>query len=369
MSKNRRRFINYILVLLISFLNIYSANGNYSIYDHTRIKNNSLSSASNFQSFKTGKTIENFVANLWFFTKEDLLSKVASINKNIETKQLTNEKDEYVSSILMHLENILIKSIYEQQYAREILINRWYSIRNNTVYFQEFEMPFADPETLIGLTSWYAKDKNNVYSYRTIIKDADTETFKIFEQYDPIEGKFVKKYMYAEDKNNIYFNEKIIDWADIETFKIIDWHYSQDKNNSYFQEKKIGNNFFVKLNENYTKDDSYVYYRDEKIEWADAITFKVIAKEYWQDKNRIYSFEKKLEIADKDSFEILDYGYAKDKNYIYNYGDIIYWAERETFKLIDNWYASDINFIYLFGIPLGGEKLDIFYDKYPKYKN
>lgn len=70
------------------------------------------------------------------------------------------------------------------------------------VYHETGKLPNADPASFVVLNSWFAKDKNNVYSSISgVIAGADPATFKIRE------GKCV---VCAEDKSGCYkYDERV----------------------------------------------------------------------------------------------------------------------------------------------------------------
>ena len=86
------------------------------------------------------------------------------------------------------------------------------------------------------------------------------------------------------------------------------------------------------LGDYYSINKGKVYYRDEKIENADIMSFKVLNEDYAKDKNHVYSGNEVIDpspllgkIKNPETFEFLPNGiiygtlYRKDKNRSYEY--------------------------------------------------
>ena len=122
-----------------------------------------------------------------------------------------------------------------------------------------------------------------------------------------------------------------------------------------------------KINENYYKDQNYVYYNYRVdmgssrscivetfylIENADPKTFEIYEKEnFSRDKNNVYYIGFPIKNADLKTFTPLSSYYAKDNARIFFKNCEIKDADLQTFKVIDGRYADsyaayDKNFIY-----------------------
>ena len=98
------------------------------------------------------------------------------------------------------------------------------------------------------------------------------------------------------------------------------------------------------LGDYYSINKGKVYYRDEKIENADIISFKVLNEDYAKDKNHIYRGSEAIDsslsgkIKDPETFEFLPNGiiyatlYGKDK---YN----VYYIENKMINCFDTYYS------------------------------
>ncbi len=67
----------------------------------------------------------------------------------------------------------------------------------------------------------YHKSGSEVYYTSRLLKDADSETFKILGS------------GYAKDNKNVYLNGKKLKGVDLKTFEILSFGYSKDNNNIY----------------------------------------------------------------------------------------------------------------------------------------
>lgn len=139
-----------------------------------------------------------------------------------------------LKTLKLRIQKLIRKKLFEKE---KTTLNENYAIDKNNVYsiiygkklvFEIIEN--ADPESfrlidfpkkINHLEKIYAKDKNNIYLYAEIIKDADLKTFK------PLNS------LYSKDKNSVFCYGKKID-ADPKTFKIEWYVYAKDKNNTYY---------------------------------------------------------------------------------------------------------------------------------------
>jgi Txe/YoeB family toxin of Txe-Axe toxin-antitoxin module len=79
---------------------------------------------------------------------------------------------------------------------------------SKTVFYKTYKLNKANPKSWkkIKENYYYSNDKNIIYYFNRIIKDADAETFEIIEK---IEELFEPPQL-AKDKNNYYRNDSII---------------------------------------------------------------------------------------------------------------------------------------------------------------
>ena len=139
------------------------------------------------------------------------------------------------------------------------------------------------------------------------------------------------------------------------------------------------------LGDYYSINKGKVYYRDEKIENADIMSFKVLNEDYAKDKNHIYRGSEVIDsslsgkIKDPETFEFLPNGiiygtlYGKDKYNVYyiknkmlNCFDSSYFIyevkriNKDKVEVLNNWFIKDDKNIYLEGEILEGVDYDTF---------
>lgn len=226
-----------------------------------------------------------------------------------------------------------------------------------------FVIDGADPETFEIISSdyldsslvfeknptlTYSRDKNHVYREGKLVEGVDPDTLTII-------GKG-----YVKDKNSVFCQGKKIEGSDPDSFEFLENGYARDKNFVYLYSlcKPIGGSdgaTFEILSDDYAKDSINVYYKKNKLEGADAKTFKLVfgnSSGYSIDQNTAYYEGKRMEGTDPGTFEQIKEGsgYVKDKNFVYSY----YLAEKlpnidaKTFEHISSSYFKDKNSVYLY---------------------
>ena len=139
------------------------------------------------------------------------------------------------------------------------------------------------------------------------------------------------------------------------------------------------------LGDYYSINKGKVYYRDEKIENADIMSFKVLNEDYAKDKNHIYRGSEAIDsslsgkIKDPETFEFLPNGiiygilYGKDKYNVYyiknkmlNCFDSSYFIyevkriNKDKVEVLNNWFIKDDKNIYFEGEILEGVDYNTF---------
>lgn len=117
----------------------------------------------------------------------------------------------------------------------EVLNKNFVKDKNNVYYFVDGGINIvknAKPKNFHLLNEIYAKDDSSIYCYTDSLKDkrikeADLSTFKVLEIPND------KNSRYSKDKNNVYYYEKVLKEADSSTFSIISTQYTKDINNCY----------------------------------------------------------------------------------------------------------------------------------------
>ena len=139
------------------------------------------------------------------------------------------------------------------------------------------------------------------------------------------------------------------------------------------------------LGDYYSINKGKVYYRDEKIENADIMSFKVLNEDYAKDKNHIYRGSEAIDsslsgkIKDPETFEFFPNGiiygtlYGKDKYNVYyiknkmlNCFDSSYFIyevkriNKDKVEVLNNWFIKDDKNIYFEGKILEGVDYNTF---------
>ena len=135
------------------------------------------------------------------------------------------------------------------------------------------------------------------------------------------------------------------------------------------------------LGDYYSINKGKVYYRDEKIENADIMSFKVLNEDYAKDKNNVYDGNESIGrgIKDPKTFEFLPNGiinatlYGKDKYNVYyienkmiNCFDSSYFIyevkriNKDKVEVLNNWFIKDDKNIYFEGEILEGVDYNTF---------
>ena len=219
----------------------------------------------------------------------------------------------------------------------------------------------ADVATFRYATNQYALDKNRVYSYGDTLGIA-------LDEYTIIGGHYIVgsenvywgekllvgvrpdsfrllKEGYATDGNIVIFEGKPMD-ADAPTFRRLfseerdyknpyRYNFYTDKNRIYHRGEPIE---VVFLGKNYLVYDGNVFYRTNKIRYADDYVDSFVSlNDYWgKDRHRVY-YQGDPVNANVDSFESLNNYWGKDKSLVFYQGETVSFADPATFKTVDEW--------------------------------
>ena len=120
----------------------------------------------------------------------------------------------------------------------------------------------------------------------------------------------------------------------------------------------------LSINNPFSKDANYVYYRDKIIPNADPKTFQYIAGIYLKDKQHIFAYSclnemegnysciNMLDRSDSATFVVLNNGYAKDSKEVYYGEKVVKDADPSTFVVIDepfDRFARDSSHVFFYG--------------------
>ena len=240
--------------------------------------------------------------------------------------------------------------------------NASYGKDKNNVYYLGEKIKGTDAKSFevilepSNLVQMYSKDKNGIFIGGRKIKEADLKTFE----------RLSGTTYYSKDRNNLYYREVKIDKIDKENLQIL---YSdgidvvKNGNRIFAEGEKLNikspetfeiilSKYYNVPNLIYGKDDKNVYviskstkfdetYSSKIIKNADVNSFEVMKNNmYTKDKNNIYFTRDntiKLEGADKDSFVIQENenDFSYDKNSVYFMGKKINGISSSEFRIID----------------------------------
>lgn len=225
------------------------------------------------------------------------------------------------------------------------------------VIAQNKVIPNIDVETLVGLSRYYAKDKNNVYFYAhhdgihiLPIDKADFDNIKVWDHTNS---------SYISDGKNVFAGYSIKDEFDAATFGTFGFtDFVYDKNGVYTRrydkklEKVVYDKFQFKYNEPVSsknlqiteRSDLYVYYKNQAYDYRTQILYENLTPEQIKLSKkgaRLTKLNGKIKV--KGSF---DYKLDKIDNAIY-YDDKKTNADAATFKQLgNNDYFIDKNNVY-----------------------
>lgn len=211
----------------------------------------------------------------------------------------------------------------------------------------------ADPGTFELLGSGYAKDSAQAFFETNSFSVADIGSLK------SIDRNFVK------DDIRAYFNGKPVVGSDGKTFEVIESRYAKDRNNAYYYgyASEVKNNIYMLpcnvatfqvLSYPFAKDNTKVFYENEKINGANASTFRTLNHGFSKDKDAVFFYTKKITNADAASFEVFKENdlytdgvyYAKDNNNIYWQDQKLQNCNLSTFTVLGQGYGADAMHVF-----------------------
>jgi len=234
----------------------------------------------------------------------------------------------------------------------------------NSVYLGRSAFQGSDPKTFTLLKDGYMKDKNQVYYYNRILKNADSSSFEF------IPGRHV----YTRDKNHLYFEGYLLEGIVPDSMKL-SGEYVWDNNCAYSLNRQlrfVDIASFEVLSPRIAKDRKNIYYCDRIVKKSitsiapDINSFTTVphthqgdaSQTYFKDHRRVFLINNKAEleqiaIADPNTFVEIHFRYGKDHRYVYM-GSSYFDADLETFIVNsqDFNYATDKNRAYYMGKPL-----------------
>lgn len=194
------------------------------------------------------------------------------------------------------------------------------TIKDGFVFSGTNKILNADPETFEQINDFYAKDKNHVYHHFSLKFTGDE--FKYGTTSPSVNERSNRTWKISNTDDTFW---EIIYLADPETFQIHpeDYTYSYDKDYLYkdglLMAKTDGHSLKI-LNQDYTKTNDTVFYKNLVLPQIDTSSFEVFEKNRYitKDKNHVYHNNIVQEvIKDPLSFTVLSSDYGKDNHNFY----------------------------------------------------
>jgi len=141
-----------------------------------------------------------------------------------------------------------------------------YFIDKEAVYF-ELEtsvkvLKEADSKTFLTLEKGFAKDKNRAYYYGRVIKPCrSSESFKVIKADEKVTD-------FAKDSENIYFQKDILKKADLKSWTLFNNYFSFDNSSVFYCSYKlpyVDVDSWKYLGYNYSIDKKNIYYLNRRL--------------------------------------------------------------------------------------------------------
>lgn len=203
----------------------------------------------------------------------------------------------------------------------------------------------ADPDDFrqLGESEYYV-DGTSVYFQNSLIDEAHAGSFEIKDGYCVdslsvfVHGQKVRKAnaptykklntQYAKDASHVFFKNGIVDGADPKTFSLLGKHDKYDLHG-------------------YAKDRNRVYAAGKPVEGIDPATFEVLAWEVGKDATKIVLGKEVMDIWHAPSFERLSERFVKDKDGVYFIsGKKIDGLDPESISIVSKDFLKDKNAVY-----------------------
>jgi len=259
-----------------------------------------------------------------------------------------------------------------------------YKVENNKVYYRRGfaysyqQVKDADAETFsVFEKTEYGIDKRHAYFGTQLVLNADVKTFepvcrsfgkdkrhafcgaKKIANADGRSFEQIKNSSYFRDKKDCYYDTIALNVTDVSSFVLLDRDgfvdWAKDRTHYYIRSKKYplaDYESFVNIANGYAKDKYNVYFQDTIVAHADPKTFRTKEYAYGYDKESMFNGRKRLHIRDTLTFKRLFHGYSKDKFNVYFEDSIVENADHLTFETINYLWAKDKNTIFRHGKPM-----------------
>jgi serine/threonine protein kinase len=220
----------------------------------------------------------------------------------------------------------------------------------------------VDASSFKALSEEYTKDKNKAY-YKWIspgrfwvveLPKADVKSFEVIG------------FNLARDSNHVWWYGSILSEIDAATVEVVeDGFVWKDAKGVWYQDERIEGadaKTFRHLDQAFYRDAKRVYWSSTPLDGADPDTFRTFGNEspYGADRNSVWKGDEKLTGVDAATFEPVHESVYKDKNGVYANGNPIQGTDPRTFHKVANLdlhltaLLADTNHDYIF-LPYRGE--------------
>lgn len=226
--------------------------------------------------------------HLDFNTKEELntyLSQLVQVRFG-RILPIESKKGVWIDGNVVMYDNVIIEKLDAS--SLQFCLTYGFAMDDKCVYC--YGSTKADCTTFHSLSGTFAKDKNNVWYLKGIVKEADTESFVACDDGLQIRlphGIFSTLFIpmgFGKDKESVFYYgfegqaSKVKD-ADSMTFvSMNDGCFGKDTNNIYYKKSKLPKANVAswrKLNELYSTDGERVYYMNRIVKGADINSFRI----------------------------------------------------------------------------------------------
>lgn len=214
------------------------------------------------------------------------------------------------------------------------VINNLLAADKHYIYFSPSKTHYVDSlisynlsGVLKAISSFVVYDDNKLYCvFSTRYQDRYKMELFPYKDINALRFHSADSLVFSVDSCVYWYGNPITDFVDIATFKVIQKKYAKDANSVFYKGQKIeGANplsFNVLKDDSYYDygvDDKYVYHIGEKLENSDAPTFHFINDVYAKDKMQVYVFGKIIKGANPQFFEIINGNHylSKDNRKVY----------------------------------------------------
>lgn len=141
---------------------------------------------------------------------------------------------------------------------------------------------------------------------------------------------------FAKDSSTAYYKQQPFEYADVASFEAVDAHYAKDKSRAYYcDEYREGQNYYM------TKKQTIV-----TIDLAIPATFVSADNGYAKDSKHAYFMGKPFKVKDINTFKSINANFSRDDVNAYLNCKPIAGSDGKTFEILDEFYARDAAHIY-----------------------